>query len=360
MPPPLRRFSRSSNQEKPRSELISDHFWWITLICLAVIGFLWLWLMFMLLPMGEGGGAGRSPGNSSGDGFNAGIGDALFESSNAQANTQKSGKAAAPRSDQPEEKPSTETDSANTPPSHPESSESVPVSADEVNNPSASDPTASTPTSGVHEDGPQPKKQTIDFDDVEEKKTTTRAENEAVPPKGREIGLFSEPEAGFFGINVRAEKVAFVVDASTSMSMLLPESGSMKFQRTKLELLKSLRQLSPKQRFSVVLFNDQPIFDRDFQMVSPTANRIRDLENSLNNIFPFGGTDPSGAMQSVLQSDHDAIFLLSDGEFDPNMIDWIRNANSGHKMICTICLGEEAVTLQQIAKDSGGKYLSVK
>lgn len=379
-PPPLPP-STGRGLRKGEDDRLSNYFWTITLVSLCLVGILFL-LLLMFLAQG-GGDRGAGPSAGSGEVAEAkGVGD---------ENSKTAGSGSA-------------NDSGETG-STPKPANAAPELAGneaEISEPEASAAEAAQTTSesesGTGSDGPAVPSESAPLDDPAEplnqgagertgaaapvkKNTISFAEPvtetplpEAVPAenpdesettneprsKGPEIGLFSKPEASFFGVNVEAESIAFVVDASSSMLGPTPEVLRTKFERLKEELMRSVKGLSKKQLFTVVMFSDLPLPNPSFHRVKPSPEKIQDLENVLANTFPLGGTDPTGAMAMVLQEDYDVIFLLSDGEFDSGAIDWIHQQNSRHIVICTICLGADAITLQKIAKDSGGRYKSVK
>ncbi len=177
--------------------------------------------------------------------------------------------------------------------------------------------------------------------------------SELVPmgKQGLEIGAFSQAKAGFFGINVVAEKVAYVLDVSSSMS------GPSQL-RANQELVKSVNQLTSSQTLTVVLYNTSPIFDKSLIQVKATSGTKKKLSVWIDNQYSSGGTDPMGAMSMVLKDDYDVIFLLSDGEFSGSLPEQIRQQNHRKTTINCISLRRNSQTLQQIASDSGGKYLT--
>ena len=380
-PPPLppaagRRPSRDED------ERVSNYFWTVTLVSLCLVGLL---LMFLLLTLvqgvgGNGAGAGAGAGQVA-DAKGAGSEDSKTAGSGSADDSGETGSTDEPAKVSPEEagneadqnEPATSAAQSASEAAAAETaigSEAAAASADaaplaepaEVTGQGTGDQAAGTSSAPN-------KKNTISFAEpetekpspVEPKENPEEAETVNAPKaKGPEIGLFSKPEASFFGVNVEAEKIAFVVDASSSMLGPTPEVLRTKFERLKEELMRSVKGLSKKQLFTVVMFSDMPLLNPSFHRVKPTPEKIQDLENVLTNIFPLGGTEPTGAMGTVLQDDYDVIFLLSDGEFDASAVDWIRRQNSQHIVICTVCLGSDSLTLKRIAKDSGGRYKAVK
>jgi hypothetical protein len=378
-PPPL----PNPAGRKPRpeeDEQFSNYFWTVTLVCLCLIGIL---LLILLLTLVQGAGSkGAGAGNGAGEVAGAdGAGEEASQTagSGAKDDSAETGSTSEPAEIPPEQagneaELSEQVPAANSPaaPASPPSGErnrgglTAPPGSAPLDGPVSDQGEASSEQAGATEPAEKDK---IDFGepDPEAASQGTSAEDpvetESVNEprsKGPEIGLFSKPEASFFGVNVEAEKVAFVVDASSSMLGPTPEGWKTKFVRLKEELMRSVEGLSDKQLFTVVLFNDAPIMERRFHRVKPSGDKLSDLDDYLDATFPSNGTEPMGAMSIVLQEDYDVIFLLSDGEFDANAIDWIRQQNSKRIVICTISLGADSQTLRRIAKDSGGRYKAVK
>lgn len=380
-PPPLPE-QQTPPERRNREEPISNFFWTLTIISLCLVGILLLLAIITASSSGERNAAGGS--GASGVAGDDGSGNA----SESDAGTGGAGEQERPEegsSNLPAESSSEELGNLGqdeaTSNSLKEPVEATGASVEESNPFAVEAPDAGAPESAMANSGlgagnkagdaPPIRKPTISFaepnvEDADEEskgevpEPTAASAPESARAKGQEIGLFSKPEAGFFGVNVEAESVAFVIDASSSMLGPSMESFRPKFDRLKEELMRSVKSLSEKQVFSVVMFNDYPLVDQNFLRVRPTGDKVKDLEEKLINTFPIGGTDPTGAMELMLKDDYDVIFLLSDGEFDANAVEWIRRQNSGHIVICTICLGGDAVTLQRIAKEAKGRYKSVR
>ena len=82
-------------------------------------------------------------------------------------------------------------------------------------------------------------------------------------------------------------------------------------------------------------------------------------------IWPGGGTYPLKALLQALSLEPDAIYFLSDGRFDPAVIEALRIQNpssSGQIPIHTIAfVNQETIgIMQMIAKNSGGKFRFVE
>jgi hypothetical protein len=166
-------------------------------------------------------------------------------------------------------------------------------------------------------------------------------------------------EFGFYGLGSEGQSLVYIVDCSDSMN----ENG--KFKRATAELIRTLETLSNKQRFFVIFFN-RGAFPMDADApVEATAEHVEDLKNWLRYVAPGGGTDPMPALNYAIELQPDAIFLLSDGEFDPLVIDDLRTQNHGKAgpiPINTVSFySREAIGIMKtIARQSGGKFRFVK
>jgi hypothetical protein len=217
--------------------------------------------------------------------------------------------------------------------------------------PASSKPTASSSTTGKAE-GLK----------VVSKEKATAAGSQFLRPPG--AGRYDDPpdwrdvppwrQTSFFGIKARGQFFVYVVDCSGSM---IDED---RLARAKEELRRSVRGLQEPQRFQVIFYNDQPI------AMPGGLPRSADLLSKnqflawLRLIEPDGGTDPRSAMGMALALRPDAVFLLSDGEYPAGAADAITAKNSRKIPIHCVDLsgGTGGDQLQQIARESGGHYIS--
>ena len=84
------------------------------------------------------------------------------------------------------------------------------------------------------------------------------------------------------------------------------------------ELLRSIRALDADQEFCVFFFGHRTrvMFDKAPELLKATdANRKR-LESWITTLYPGMGTDPRYGIMHALKLKPDAVFLLSDGEFN--------------------------------------------
>jgi hypothetical protein len=166
-------------------------------------------------------------------------------------------------------------------------------------------------------------------------------------------------ESGFYGLGSEGQSLVYIVDCSDSMN----ENG--KFKHATAELLRTLENLSSYQKFFVIFFNNGAYpMDADGP-VDATYDHVQDLRRWMSYVVPGGGTDPMPALTYALSLKPDAIFLLSDGEFDPLVIDDLRAQNTVKEKpipINTVSFySREAIGIMKtIARQSGGKFRFVK
>jgi hypothetical protein len=167
----------------------------------------------------------------------------------------------------------------------------------------------------------------------------------------------------FFGVQASGSRFVFVVDSSRSMS-------GRKWSRACRELAAALQRLKPDQSFYVIFFDDQchPMFSEnspEAKLLPATPANIARLRRWMRTIEFGTDTKPLRSMMYAMQLSADAVFLLSDGEFQDGTAEFLRE---NHQMdrgdsrrevpVHTIGLrGRDGqATLQQIADESGGAY----
>ncbi len=166
---------------------------------------------------------------------------------------------------------------------------------------------------------------------------------------------------------------------------LVDSSGSMKdgFQSARNELLGSIDQLKPDQRFYVVFFDEQPEFmritdpnqDEPGSVMATPENKAR-LRSWAMTVAMDRGKAPYDVLPFAIKLRPDVIFLLSDGEFPTKIEEILREQNREENLfgesgpisiVHTIRYhGEEGetgrnaeATMIAIAKDNGGQYRHV-
>ena len=158
----------------------------------------------------------------------------------------------------------------------------------------------------------------------------------------------------FFGKDVQANSVAFVIDASKSMSGL-------RFQRARTELVNALSKLQPNQRFFVVFYTNEtyPMFfpDNTIELIPADPRNLGRVYNWIGQSQVQGGTQPQLAMALTLKLKPDVVFFLSDGDIPTETQGVVRYHNDG-SAVHTITFGSDVGSriMRQIALKNGGEY----
>ena len=168
-------------------------------------------------------------------------------------------------------------------------------------------------------------------------------------------GLGRGGGASFFGVDATGRDFIYIVD----------KSGSMKGQplaTAKAHLMASLQALGPGCRFHVYFFSDGFLEAPAGGLVDNSPESLARVETWFKNIVGGGGTHPSDALVDALGHSPDAIFLLSDGQFDSGAPDQIAAENADRRTIVHtigfLSKKGEAV-LQRMSMLNGGTYTFV-
>ena len=162
--------------------------------------------------------------------------------------------------------------------------------------------------------------------------------------------------ANFYGIEANGADFVFVVDMSGSMS------GS-RFRRAQNELRRSIESLSPTQRYFVIFFSDNAWPMPGREMIEATPENLKDTRSWLKQAACQGGTNPLPALLAAINLDPDAVFLLSDGKFDPQTVMQVKTAETYPAIpIHTIGFASRAgePMLKAISEITGGAYRFVR
>lgn len=160
-------------------------------------------------------------------------------------------------------------------------------------------------------------------------------------------------EAVFFGLRATGTRFAFVVDRSGSMDGL-------PMRRARKELMNCIRQM-PKHVEVFVVFFDDLAYPDDGKYRGVDTQNIEELDDWVSSIRANGGTDVKVGMRTVFNEGEppDAIFLLTDGNFDADTPDYVKKMNKRSNVrINTVALVSRAgeYLLKQIAAENDGDY----
>jgi hypothetical protein len=161
-----------------------------------------------------------------------------------------------------------------------------------------------------------------------------------------------------FGHSFKASTCVYVIDCSGSMI-------GPKLLAAKEELIRSINELTPRQKF-LVIFYDSGYYHR---LPVPVLSRATDMNKFLSiewikSIGPGTLTEPEAAMTVALRLRPETVVLLSDGAFTDRerALGVIANENSiAHSKIYTTAYQAGSVAendLKEIAKNSGGEFKS--
>lgn len=167
--------------------------------------------------------------------------------------------------------------------------------------------------------------------------------------------------AYYFGVEAVGERFAFVIDSSRSMV-------GRRWNSAIYELQKSLNNLAPDQRFSVICFDGQarPALDVPAQYFAPTKKELTRIVYWMKSLQNGRNTYPAVAIEMALALKPDAIFILSDGELQDDSQELLleKNRNADGSVIIpvhTISLfsDEGKETLRAIASENRGTFTDV-
>jgi len=165
--------------------------------------------------------------------------------------------------------------------------------------------------------------------------------------------------AKFFGVEARGQRFAYVCDVSGSMAG--PKLGQLK-----LELEKSLDALLEQAQFIVYFFESEVFTGGNKPKWSEATGRNKGpVFLQLKNLTARGGTVPSPAfrMAFALKPRPDAIYFMTDGLFDAEIVNEIATMNRAGKKVPVHCIAfgdrSSEALMKKIAADSGGTYTFV-
>jgi HEAT repeat protein len=171
--------------------------------------------------------------------------------------------------------------------------------------------------------------------------------------------------ATFYGVPVDSDRVAFVLDVSSSMGGAGFGEGTTELERAVKETLKVVKALPPSARANVIVFETEVRqWRRDLATLGTSTRRA--LERFLLSQKPSGSTNLYDALEAaLLMRDVETIYLLSDG--DPTagritdhdeIVEAVRRLNRDTRAaVHCVSLGGESRLLRRIAEATMGTYV---
>jgi hypothetical protein len=166
--------------------------------------------------------------------------------------------------------------------------------------------------------------------------------------------------ASFFGVEARGSRFAYVCDISGSMQ------NAGKLGALKRELISSIDGLLENAEFMVYFFESEaiPLGKRERWLDAVSKNKQWAI-GEVQKAGAQGGTNPLPAfvLALSLRPRPDAIYFMTDGLFDAEVVDRVAAMNASGKKVPVHCIafGDQSSEplMQKIAKDSGGSYTFV-
>ena len=166
------------------------------------------------------------------------------------------------------------------------------------------------------------------------------------PPSGSgdAAGAFGEGAGelpAFLDAEGLGDRLVYVVDCSKSMRKPFPSPERSRLGRVKRELMGSIAGLSDRQKFFVIFFNDQalPMPGGRYLAGGPGgAERVRPW---IGRVGGGGQTDPEDALLMALSLRPDAVFFLTDGDFDKVTVDRVVASNARGTRVHAIGFGDD-------------------
>lgn len=166
------------------------------------------------------------------------------------------------------------------------------------------------------------------------------------------VKLASPYRVKFFGTEVSGATFVFVIDNSSSML-----NGG-RLERAHGELRRAIARMQWPQKFHVIAFDHKTLELPWGPYVTAGSENARKVGPWLASLVQGEDTKPAGALRMAIGLKPDAVFFLTDGEFDHPTPGLVRAWNSSGIPVHVIDLNPsgDPGPLQRIANDSGGSY----
>jgi hypothetical protein len=147
-------------------------------------------------------------------------------------------------------------------------------------------------------------------------------------------------------------KIVYILDRSGSMADSIDV--------VKAEVVRSIKALTADQQFHVIFYSSGPPVQLPRRALVPATDASKDeAVKFLDTVLAQGETDPTQALKDAFALKPDTICLLTDGEFDRQVVDLVKQLNTDGKVrVYTFAFQYKTgeALLKQIADENGGKY----
>lgn len=163
----------------------------------------------------------------------------------------------------------------------------------------------------------------------------------------------------FFGVEVKGQRFAFVVDISGSMD-------GEKIDTLKRELAKAIDRLTENSSFVVLCFSsDVAPLNNSSKLVPANSRNKKAAFEAISALRAAGGTEPMPALSAALKNRPrpEAIYFMTDGLFDASVVDALKvelRAGRNVPIHCITFLDRSSEALmRRIAEMSDGSYTHI-
>jgi hypothetical protein len=181
--------------------------------------------------------------------------------------------------------------------------------------------------------------------------------------EGMGLGGSGGGGASFFGVEAQGNRFAYLVDISGSMGdPLAAEHEGRKIDQLKSELTRSTQGLLETSHFIVLTFSsDASVLGDKREWIEASPSNKKAFKTLITTLGPEGGTNPLPGFEIIfsLRPRPDAIYFMTDGEFDSSVVDELASMNQKVKIpIHCIDLGSVRGedNLKKIASGSKGTF----
>ncbi len=182
-------------------------------------------------------------------------------------------------------------------------------------------------------------------------------------------GMGSGPPSRFLGRGGNATRIVYIIDHSGLMLY--------NFELVAKELRKSVGQLVPIQRFSVILVSRHAGSLGNLGLVHATMPAKKIFQNEFSKVQPAGAARGllaayENAFRMAFRLHPQIIYFVSNGGFDPRLADYVKHTDihgthvftytflNGHSRQFRAQLRLYSGALKKIAKETGGQYRLIK